>query len=105
MQAKVCRVGVDGRAQITLKNTENTAEVFWSPQRYREEEGRQVPAGGCNSYVLIADKDGSFQLGDERVDLVSINGAGEERWRVKNGFGEADAAEAIQHFGLVKAPR
>lgn len=36
-----------------------------------------------NSFVLVDDPEGDFLLGEQRVNLVSVNGIGEIRWDVR----------------------
>jgi hypothetical protein len=76
--------------------------VYWSPQRWRDENGRLEPAGGFNSFCLVENPDGRWVArSGERVSLLSINGIGEIRWSVEPGsehYGEG----AVEHFGLKK---
>jgi hypothetical protein len=101
-------LGVD----IKLHQVVTTPEVFWSP---RSEDGY----GGCNSYVVVhSPEHGAFKLGDTRVALLSINGAGEVRWGVQSwearyaleaekegklnviGGTTREGLLAMRHFGL-----
>lgn len=80
--------------------------VYWSPQRWRDEDGRREPAGGFNSFVCVEDPQYGQWLTEDgtNVALVSINGIGEIRWRVdahSPHYGEG----AHEHFNLKPVTR
>jgi len=65
----------------------------------------RAPAGGCNSYVLVASEKGPFTFDGQRVMLVSINGIGESRWNVRSEptGDEKEAFDAFATRGLTVA--
>lgn len=110
------------RVDVSLYDMNTKPDIFWSPRKFRIENGRQEPAGGCNSYVLVEETDPAPGINEllfegKRVRLYSINGAGEVRWEVfarelRNGMAYEregkldphwDCAEfllAARHFNL-----
>lgn len=101
---KILKLDDKGRVAVKLySHTDPGPEtVWWSPQKWRDEGNRLDPAGGFNSFCLLADPNGRWVArSGERVSLVSINGIGEIRWSVDPNsphYGEG----AVDHFGLKK---
>jgi hypothetical protein len=70
----------------------NNSGTFWS-----------TPDTGFASYVLVPPRNKwCFTTEDGRqCTLLSVNGCGEERWEVRNGFSLGDAdRQAIEYFRL-----
>lgn len=80
--------------------------VYWSPQKWRDENGRREPAGGFNSFVCVEDEKYGQWLTEEgvKVALISINGIGEIRWKV-DSWSPHYAEGADVHFKLTPVPR
>ena len=85
---------------LQLPRDNNTPEVYWS----KDSQGRPN-----NSYVVATNPTGPWKMDDgTRVDLVSINGIGEIRWRIEPPpFRDLDVrhepAEAVDYFRLARA--
>jgi hypothetical protein len=95
----------DHGVDIKLTAIGSTDSVFWSHR--------------TNSYVVVENERGAFEIDGTKVSLVSINGFGEIRWTVERwmidyaleydakgeltrGADDYEYLEAARHFGLVE---
>jgi hypothetical protein len=92
---------------VLLYNHVTSEDIYWSPRKFRTEGGQQLPAGGLNSYVLVADETGPWLRVEKRVCLICVNGVGEIRWEITPATVKWDDEfpAVVAHFRLGNASK
>ncbi len=92
---------VNNKVDIELWDHRSTPQVFWDMADRR-----------CNSYVVVKSERSSLYAAiyapdGTRVEIVSINGAGEIRWTIVDEFDilrEGQGKEAAEYWGIQTSP-